>query len=114
MSFNSIAFEDNGIHTDVVLADFEDNNLVIITEFSKIGEVYLVKKDTFYSLEGQEDLYSVQGLLGSEDERSLGAVRFLAERLKIPKNTVFSVTLKDFSVSHLRQIAEVLEKHKKW
>lgn len=114
MSFNSFAFNAHGVHTDVALADFQDNNLVIISEFKKIGQVFFIKKDTFHSLEGQEDIYSIHSLLGSEDPKALGAVRYLAERLKVPKNTVFCVTLKDFSVPHLRLIADIVEKHKSW
>lgn len=114
MSFRTFAFKDNDVHTDVALADFVDNNLIIVTERKKIGQVFHVKKDVFHTLEGQEDLYSIHALLGTEDEQTVGAVRFLAERLKIPKNTVISLTLVDFSVPHLRLIAEVLEKHKTW
>lgn len=110
MVFKSFGLLVNGIHTDIAHSSFEDNNLVIISQYKKIGEIFLVKRSIFHSLEGQEELYSVQSLLGNGEDKTLGAVRFLAERLKISRNTVFCVTLKDFTPQNLRAIADALEK----
>ncbi|RZF44775.1 hypothetical protein LSTR_LSTR000727 [Laodelphax striatellus] len=115
MSLSNFAVSIDGVLTDFVIGDYSDNLFIAITQFQKLGCIVSVRKDVMndYS-SAQEEVYDVCTLLGSSDESTELAARYLAEQLNIPKSVIFSINLKDKSLRTLKAIRKVLLPRKSW
>lgn len=114
MKINTIGCKINGVHTDIVISNFQDNLFIVITQYKKIGNIIRVKKDSYPALQNQEEVYKSSYLFGKEDIPTLAATRLLSEKIEVPKNTIFALTLKEINPSILNALVEVLNKHKSW
>ncbi|XP_073983710.1 proteasome assembly chaperone 3 [Rhodnius prolixus] len=114
MKINTVGCKINGVMTDIVISNFQDNLFIVITQYKKIGNIIRVRKDTDPALENQEEVYKLTYLFGKEDIPTLAAVRLLSEKIAISKNTIFALTLKEINPSVLNALVEVLNKHRTW
>ncbi|XP_014239602.1 uncharacterized protein LOC106661017 [Cimex lectularius] len=114
MSVSNVCVLINEIPTEIVITYFEDKLFIILTQYKKSGSLILVKKENIRSLEDHEEVYKLTLLLGQEESNTLAFVRTISEHVKIPKNTLFSIGLKDYSIPTLNAIVSMLNKIKKW
>lgn len=85
----------NGVHTDIVIADYENMLLVMITQNEKLGQITLVDKTTARNWEGEQDAYFMNHLFGKEDEWSQSLARYLSDFTNPPKPVLYSILVKE-------------------
>ena len=69
----------------------------------------LVTKGAAKNLNGVDSIYEVKTLIGLDSQEYHLVARYLAEQLNISKPVLFSICLKNHSVSTLKTIAKVLK-----
>nr|CAH7764372.1 unnamed protein product [Callosobruchus chinensis] len=87
----------DGHHTEFIVAQFPNSVNLFVTQFGKIGNLYHVKVDQPENgISIADPVYTINTLLGGENIAAEVAVRYLAEKLKIRKSLVVSLSLKSF------------------
>lgn len=95
--------------TEFVIINFRNENLLLITQYFKVATLYRVEIDNpDTDLNITETVYSVSHISGSENPKALGAIRFLAEKLKFTKTTNIFLDLKNYDKINIVSLVEAL------
>lgn len=109
MDFKTIGIEINGVLTDIVIGNFSNQILVIITQIKKFGPFIRVQsEETVKILENQENVLEIKTLFGVDKCDDHVAVRLIAEGIKTNKPLLFSLQLKDYSPRVLKTLRDIL------
>ena len=86
---------------NIVINQFADNILIIVTDISKPGSIFNIKRDQSKSVQsagstkGSDYLYSVELLLGAETPELTTTARFLGQCLNKEKPILLTLGFKD-------------------
>ena len=86
---------------NIVINQFADNILIIVTDISKPGSIFYIKRDQSKSVQsagstkGSDYLYSVELLLGAETPELTTTARFLGQCLNKEKPILLTLGFKD-------------------
>ncbi|KAL3284996.1 hypothetical protein HHI36_019125 [Cryptolaemus montrouzieri] len=105
----NFAAEIDGNTTEFVVVKFNNQDLLIITQFLKISTLYKVEIDNPNPDNNiSEIVYSVSHLSGSENPIALAAVRFIAEKLNFKKTTHLFFDLRNYEKSVVTDIVDII------
>ncbi|KAK6643725.1 hypothetical protein RUM43_005235 [Polyplax serrata] len=96
----------DGIATDIIFSDYRDKQLLVITQFQKIGTLLLVTRNSGENLTGTNEVYDVKTISGLDSENYQLVARYLTEQLDLCKPVLFSICLKDHSLKTLKAIVK--------
>lgn len=100
-------------HTEFIITNFSNKIVFFITQFEKIGNLYLVETEQVQNdVLSNETVYSIKPLLGAGSIEVEAALRYLSEQLDIKKPLLVSLTVKDFNVQHLKKIIKCIKSYK--
>ncbi|KAK9876860.1 hypothetical protein WA026_015093 [Henosepilachna vigintioctopunctata] len=95
--------------TDIVVINFSNQDLLLITQYMKVANLYKVEIDNpDTQLNISDTVYSVSHVSGSESYEALAAIRFLAEKLNLQKTTYVFLDLKTYERSVVTEIIETI------
>lgn len=111
---DSFAAQIGGCHTEFILTSFPNFINLFVTQYKKIGNLYQVKIDQPEDIAGiTEPVYSITTIFGTDNFEAEAGVRYIAERLKVRKPLLLSLSLKNFRKDILDAIIEVVQEHRK-
>lgn len=90
---------------NIVVNQFADNILIVVTDINKPGSIFHLKRDTSQSFKsgstsrGSDFLYSVDLLLGAETAELVTTARYLAQYLNQEKPILLTLGFKDPQIS---------------
>ncbi|KAL1115721.1 hypothetical protein AAG570_006011 [Ranatra chinensis] len=119
MVFRTSAAVIDGTMTDLVVSDFDDGLLIVVSQYKKPGAFFRVQKmvvDHPQDMgDGSPQAYAIRTMFGSDfEDRLFSAANFLAEDLLLPDNTVISLALRDSSPKVLKIVSQMIRKNKTW
>ena len=86
---------------DIVINQFADNILIIVTDIAKPGSIFKVTRDTSKNIKsqgstrGSDFLYSVELLLGAETPELITTARFLGQYVNAEKPILLTLGFKN-------------------
>lgn len=104
-------YQINDLPTDFVVSKFSDKLLVIITQFGRVGNLIEIRRDVAQKDDPSTSVYNIKVVLGRDDEEVHVAARFLMNVIPTEKPVTLSLSLKDFQLQTLRQVADRLKTH---
>jgi hypothetical protein len=96
-----------GLQTDLVITNFTNKTLLVLTQLRKLGTVLEISRDSVRNAaEGSSGrtVYTITTLLGSEDEEILLFARILAERLNLAKPVLLTLAVKQLDNNKIREL----------
>ncbi|XP_061709496.1 proteasome assembly chaperone 3-like [Cydia pomonella] len=107
--FKSIAADIDDVPTEVVLAEYTDKTLLILSQYQKIGSMLTVKKDEVHNPLGSSDIYTTNVIFGATGEEQQVAARYLAEAIKITKPLNIFINLKSYDIETLKACVDIVQ-----
>ncbi|XP_063532054.1 proteasome assembly chaperone 3-like [Cydia strobilella] len=107
--FKSIAADIEDVPTEVVLAEYTDKTLLILSQYQKIGSMLTVQKDEVHNPLGSSDIYTTNVIFGATGEEQQVAARYLAEAIKITKPLNIFINLKTYDIETLKACVDIVQ-----
>ncbi|XP_063379451.1 proteasome assembly chaperone 3-like [Cydia fagiglandana] len=107
--FKSIAADIDDVPTEVVLAEYTDKTLLILSQYQKIGSMLTVQKDEVHNPLGSSDIYTTNVIFGATGEEQQVAARYLAEAIKITKPLNIFINLKSYDIETLKACVDIVQ-----
>lgn len=106
--FKSIAADIDDVPTEIVLVDYTDKTLLIVSQYQKIGSLLMIQKDQIHSPLGSNDIYSTKVIFGASGEEQQVAARYLAEAIKITKPLCIFINLKSYDIETVKACKDII------
>lgn len=114
MPFKTIGVKIEGTFTDIVLNNYENKLLIIITQTRKFGSILRVEKEIFQALDAQENVFNIQTIFGKEDDELSLFARILCEKIETTKPVILIASLKVRSARAMKGLVRVINENKIW
>lgn len=111
MKFNYLnAFEINDVHTDVVFHKFANKYLLIITQYEKINNVFVVNNEIAFNGVIRNQCLNIKHQFGKTTDEIECSIRFLINKMNINTDREFVVCLglKEYNRDVLKAIEKAL------
>lgn len=106
--FRSVAADIDDVATEVVLAEYTDRTLLIISQFQKIGSMLMIQRDQVHSPLGVDNIYTTKVIFGATGEEQQVAARYLAEELNITKPLCIFINLKSYDIETVKACKDII------
>lgn len=106
--FKSVAADIDDVATEVVLAEYTDKTLLIISQFQKIGSMLMIQRDQVHSPLGVDNIYTTKVIFGATGEEQQVAARYLAEELNITKPLCIFINLKSYDIETVKACKDIV------
>lgn len=106
--FKSVAADIDDVPTEIVVAEYSDKMLLIISQYQKIGSMMLIQKDQVHSPMGSNDIFSTKVLFGATGEDQQVAARYLAEAINISKPLCIFINLKSYDIETVKACKDII------
>lgn len=106
--FKSVAADIDDVATEVVLAEYTDKTLLIISQFQKIGSMLMIQRDQVHSPLGVDNIYTTKVIFGATGEEQQVAARYLAEELNITKPLCIFINLKSYDIETVKACKDII------
>ncbi|XP_047986455.1 proteasome assembly chaperone 3-like [Leguminivora glycinivorella] len=107
--FKSVAADIDDVPTEVVLAEYTDKTLLILSQYQKIGSMLTVQKDEVHNPLGSSDIYTTNVIFGATGEEQQVGARYLAEAIKITKPLNIFINLKSYDIETLKACVDIIQ-----
>lgn len=110
---HSEAYNINGIHTEIVLHKFANRNLLFITQYEKLNNVFIACNDLSLAGIVKNRALTIKNQFGMTTDEIECCIRYLLINMQLPNfdkdmEVVVCLGLKKFNGKILRQIAGIL------
>lgn len=106
--FKSIAADIDDVSTEIVLAEYSDKILLIVSQYQKIGSMLMIQKDQVQSSLSNTDIYTTKVIFGATGEEQQVAARYLAEAIKISKPLCIFINLKSYDIETIKACKDII------
>lgn len=106
--FKSVAADIDDVATEVVLAEYTDKTLLIISQYQKIGSMLMIQRDQVHSPLGVDNIYTTKVIFGATGEEQQVAARYLAEELNITKPLCIFINLKSYDIETVKACKDII------
>lgn len=106
--FKSVAADIDDVPTEIVLAEYTDKTLLILSQYQKIGSMLLIQKDQIQNPLGTEDIYTTKVIFGASAEEQQVAARYLAEAIKITNTLCIFINLKSYDIETVKACKDII------
>lgn len=106
--FKSVAADIDDVATEVVLAEYIDKTLLIISQYQKIGSMLMIQRDQVHSPLGVDNIYTTKVIFGATGEEQQVAARYLAEELNITKPLCIFINLKSYDIETVKACKDIV------
>lgn len=91
--FRSVALDIENAHTEVIMADYADRFMLVISQCPQLGTMFLVKRNFVNDLQGKQAVYSTRVVFGDAGEEQYVAARYIGEIIPIDKPVILFLNL---------------------
>lgn len=106
--FKSIAADIDDVPTEIVLAEYTDKTLLIVSQYQKIGSMLMIQRDQIHNPLGTEDIYTTKVIFGASAEEQQVAARYLAEAIKITNTLCIFINLKSYDIETVKACKDII------
>lgn len=106
--FKSIAADIDNVPTDVVLVEYADKTMILLSQYQKLGCMLMVLKDQIHNPSGIDDIYTIKVIFGASEAEQIAAARYLAEAIQITKPLVLFINLKSLDIETLKACKDII------
>lgn len=106
--FRSIAADIDETPTEIVIAEYTDKTLLIVSQYQKIGSLLMIQKDQIQNPVGTNDIYSTKVIFGATGEEQQVAARYLAEAINITKPLGIFINLKSYDIETVKACKDII------
>lgn len=106
--FKSIAADIDNVATEIVLADYNDKILLIVSQYQKIGSMLMIQRDQVHSPLGTENIFTTKVIFGATGEEQQVAARYLAEAINITKPLCIFISLKSYDIETVKACKDII------
>ncbi|CAH2236120.1 jg15115 [Pararge aegeria aegeria] len=106
--FNSIAADIDDVPTEIVISEYTDKTLLIISQYQNIGSMLMVQRDQVHSPLGVDNIYTTKVIFGATGEEQQVAVRYLAEAINITKPLCIFINLKSYDIETVKACKDII------
>lgn len=107
--FRSVALDIENAHTEVIMADYADKFMVIISQYPKLGTMFLVRRNFVNDLQGKHAIYSTRVVFGAAGEEQFAAARYIGEIIQIDKPILLFLNLHSYNAPMLKALKTLLD-----
>lgn len=104
--FRSVALDIENAHTEVIMTEYADKFMVIISQYPKLGTVFLVRRN--FVNEGKQAIYSTRVVFGAAGEEQFAAARYIGEIIPIDKPIILFLNLHSYNAPMLKALKTLL------
>lgn len=99
----------NGIHTSIVVHEFINKYMIIVTQYEKISNVFVACNDiAFTGLVSSQSL-NVKHRFGKTSDEIECGINYLLSNLKFNKEIVICMALKEYNRAIITKVQQVLQ-----
>lgn len=106
--FKSIAADIDNVATEIVLAEYNDKILLIVSQYQKIGSMLMIQRDQVHSPLGTENIFTTKVIFGATGEEQQVAARYLAEAINITKPLCIFISLKSYDIETVKACKDII------
>lgn len=107
--FKSVAADIDDIPTEIVIAEYSDKILLIISQFQKIGSMLMIQRDQVQnSPVGVDNIFTTKVIFGATGEEQQVAARYLAEELNIVKPLCIFINLRSYDIETVKACKDII------
>lgn len=106
--FKSIAADIDNVPTEIVLAEYNDKILLIVSQYQKIGSMLMIQRDQVHSPLGTENIFTTKVIFGATGEEQQVAARYLAEAINITKPLCIFISLKSYDIETVKACKDII------
>lgn len=106
--FRSVAADIDNVPTEIVIADYIDKTMLIISQYQKIGSMMTIQRDQIHSPLGTDNIYTTKVIFGATGEEQQVAARYLAEALNITKSLCIFLNLKSYDIETVKACKDII------
>lgn len=106
--FKSVAADIDDVPTEIVIAEYSDKTMLIISQYQKIGTMLMINRDQVHSPLGSDDIYTTKVIFGATGEEQQVAARYLAEAIKITKPLCIFINLKSYDIETVKACKDII------
>lgn len=106
--FRSVAADIDNVPTEIVIADYTDKTMLIISQFQKIGSMMTIQRDQIHSPLGTDNIFTTKVIFGAAGEEQQVAARYLAEALNITKSLCIFLYLKSYDIETVKACKDII------
>ncbi|XP_068630677.1 proteasome assembly chaperone 3-like [Battus philenor] len=111
--FKSIAADIDDVPTEIVMAEYADKILLIVSQYQKMGSMLMIQKDQVHSPLGSDDIYTTKVIFGATGLEQQVAARYLAEAINITKPLCIFINLKSYDIETVKACKDIILDFKK-
>ncbi|CAH2107265.1 unnamed protein product [Euphydryas editha] len=106
--FRSVAADIDDIPTEIVIAEYNDKILLIVSQYQKIGSMLMIQRDQVHSPLGTENIFTTKVIFGATGEEQQVAARYLAEAINITKPLCIFISLKSYDIETVKACKDII------
>lgn len=114
MLFKTFGVKIDGTSTDVVLSNYQNKLLIVITQTKKFGSIVRVEKEIFQASDTRENVFNIQTIFGHENDENALFARILCEKIETTKPVVLIINLQNHSPRTVKALVRVVNENKIW
>lgn len=107
--FRSVALDIENTHTEVIMSDYADKFMVIISQYPKLGTLFLVRRNFINDAQGKHAVYSTKVVFGAAGEEEFAAARYIGEIIQIDKPVVLFLNLHSYNAAMVKALKTLLD-----
>lgn len=108
----SVALDIDNVHTEVIMAEYADKFMVVISQYPKLGPLFIVRRNYLNDVDNPQEReanYCIKVLFGVAGETQYAAARFIGEIIPVEKPIVLFLNLQSYETPMLRALRVLLE-----
>ncbi|XP_050343139.1 proteasome assembly chaperone 3 isoform X2 [Nymphalis io] len=106
--FKSIAADIDDVPTEIVIAEYTDKTLLIVSQYQKIGSLLTIQRDQVHNPLGIDNIYTTKVIFGAAGEEQQVAARYLAEAINITKPLCIFINLKSYDIETVKACKDII------
>lgn len=106
--FKSVAADIDNVQTEIVIADYAEKTMLIISQYQKIGSMMTIQRDQVHSPLGTDNIFTTKVIFGATGEEQQVAARYLAETLNITKPLCIFINLKSYDIETVKACKDII------
>ncbi|KAK6179195.1 hypothetical protein SNE40_011611 [Patella caerulea] len=110
VSTNQVAYEVNGIPSEIVVSQFTDKLFIVVTQYKKIGTVLQINKEVILDeMQQASTVYNIKVLLGKDEPLTHVIAKNLTSEINTNKQIILTVALKDSSPQTVKILKSLIK-----
>ncbi|CAK1553707.1 unnamed protein product [Leptosia nina] len=111
--FKSVAVDIDEVPTEIVYGGFSDKDMLIVSQYHKMGSLFMITKDQVQNPLCTNDIYTTKVIFGTSGEEQQVTARHLAELIQGDKPVCIFLSLKSYDIETVKACKDIILELKK-